>query len=461
MLEWDKLLSEVKRKDLSKKNESFGSAVGRLAAERDFDRILFATPTRRLADKTQVFPMEVNDSVRNRLTHSHEVSNLARSIGVQIAFGENAEKIFGEDHLKLEVNRKIPAMLAAVGLAHDMGNPPFGHQGENSMQQWFNDPLAKDGNNIEDDFLLFDGNAQTFRLVTKLQVLNDSFGLNLSCGTLAALLKYPSVYGSKNKGGFKKHGVFKSEEDALQDVWSVTGLSEGVRHPLAYIMEACDDIAYSIIDAEDTVKKGYASFYDLMDFLTTNAGHDPVVEKVVKKCTEENKNFKNKSLSSRELNDVSMQMFRVIAMSEMVPATVDTFIENINSMMTCTISDGFELLDNSSCAVFCKTTKDFDYKHGFTHKDVLKIELEGNNYIKNMMTMLWRGIKLVNGVDGELNNAPFERYAYGSISENYRRIYEDSDMSMYHKYQLLCDSVSGMTEKYLISKHDELKKLML
>lgn len=274
MLTWDKLLNQTRRKDLYKSGESFGTGAGRTESERDYDRILFATPTRRLADKTQVFPMEENDSVRTRLTHSHEVSNLARSIGVRLAF-EHAEVVFGPEHESLQVKRNIPSLLAAVGLAHDLGNPPFGHQGEIAIQQWFAETF--DEKDVDIDFLKFDGNAQTFRLLTRLQVLNDKFGLNLTIGTLASLIKYPSIYGAADKGGFKKFGVFKSEASIMNEVWEHTGLRAGIRHPLAYVMEACDDIAYSIIDAEDTVKKGYASFYDLMDFLNTYDKKDKLI----------------------------------------------------------------------------------------------------------------------------------------------------------------------------------------
>jgi dGTPase len=150
-----------------------GTGVGRTELERDYDRILFATPTRRLADKTQVFPMEEHDSIRTRLTHSHEVSNLARSIGVLLAF-EHAEKVFGSNHEELQVKRNVPAVLAAAGLAHDLGNPPFGHQGEIAIQQWFAE--RKWDKDIHIDFREFDGNAQTFRLLTRLQVLKSPIG---------------------------------------------------------------------------------------------------------------------------------------------------------------------------------------------------------------------------------------------------------------------------------------------
>ena len=237
-------------------------------------------------------------------------------------------------------------------------------------------------------FIEFDGNAQTFRLLTRLQVLNDKFGLNLTLGALAGLIKYPSIYGSTNKAGFKKYGIFQSEKEIIEEVWDQTGLKAGIRHPLAYVMEACDDIAYSIIDAEDTVKNGYASFYDLMDYLETYDTSDPIITSIVGECRKKNTEFKKESLSSRELNDISMQMFRVKAISEMVKSATDVFVSNISAMMDKTIEPGFELIKNSNCAQLCSAAKSFDYKHGFQHKEVLKLELQGNNYIKNVMTML-------------------------------------------------------------------------
>ena len=343
MLDWKRLLNPMRRKDLHGPSESIDTGAGRQEIERDYDRILFSTPTRRLADKTQVFPLEENDAIRNRLTHSLEVSNLARSIGVRIAF-DHAEEVFGECHTDLQVARNIPALLAAVGLAHDLGNPPFGHQGEVAIRDWFKNHNGDIDSH--DDFLKFDGNPQTFRLLTRLQVLNDDFGLNLTVATLSALMKYPSFHNSKNHGGFKKFGIFESEKHIAQEVWHETGLREGIRHPLAYIMEACDDIAYSVIDAEDTVKKGYASFYDLMDFLMSSAPDDEAISKAVTAARRKNDEFKNVSLSSRELNDISMLMFRVKAISMMVVSATDVFVSHIGNIMNHNIPSGFSLIDS-------------------------------------------------------------------------------------------------------------------
>lgn len=139
----------------------------------------------------------------------------------------------------------------------------------------------------------------------------------------------------------------------------------------------------------------------------------------------------------------------------MVQAATSSFVENIGKMMDGSIEPGFELIKNSKCAQLCKATKEFDKRYGFQHKDVLQLELQGNNYIKNMMTMLWKGIS----TEEEHKDNPFERFAFGEISENYRRVFQDTDKSDYAKYQLLCDAVSGMTESHLIKKHDELKAL--
>lgn len=473
MLRWENLLSIARRKKSEDVTSSAALkvAVGREEIERDYDRILFAAPTRRLADKTQVFPMEENDSIRTRLTHSHEVSNLARSIGIRLSF-QHEKEVFGGDYSGPNVQRTVPALLAAAGLAHDLGNPPFGHQGEESMQQWFAShaqPAASAGSKkceidngvdkqssapspIESDFLNFDGNAQTFRLLTRLQVVNDDCGLNLTAATLATLLKYPVIYGT-DPLGYKKAGIFKSEAAIVREVWASVGLGPGVRHPLTFVMEACDDIAYSIIDAEDIVKKGYASFFDLMDFIDGET-QCATSSEIIALARRKNKEFQKEQLSSKELNDISMQIFRALAISRMIEAVTRAFIDNLPKIMSGDPLPDLELIKASDCGMFCKAVKKFDRRHGFQHRDVLEIELRGNNYIQSMMAMLWRAVQ--SGMD---SSSPFDRFVYGSISENYRRVFEQSSRNDYDKRQLVCDALSGMTESYLIKRHDQFAAL--
>ncbi|WP_281247492.1 dGTP triphosphohydrolase [Vreelandella utahensis] len=396
--------------------------------------------------------------LRTRLTHSHEVSNLARSIGIRLAF-EFPVQIFGEDHEKLNVKRTVPALMAAIGLAHDLGNPPFGHQGELAIRDWFV-RNSKDTFRREDikDFENFDGNAQTFRLVTRLQILNDDFGLNLTYAMLSALLKYPTFWSSIDESPYKKAGIFKSEEDIANDVWKETGLKQEARHPLTYLMEACDDIAYSVLDAEDTVKKGYASFYDLIDFLQHNGLGDRVTEDLIDSSLEKNREFKNENLSPRELNDISMQMFRVKAISSMINPIVEEFASN-SSMIMANEYEG-TLIESTIASNLCKQLKKFDFELGYKNKNVLELELRGANYIHSLMDMLWHAIESEGNETGDL----FTVYAMESISENYKRIYkrelrEGKHSKSYIQAQLLADTISGMTDSYLISLHDELRPL--
>tara|TARA_R110002050_G_scaffold300748_1_gene472204 strand:+ start:1717 stop:3111 length:1395 start_codon:yes stop_codon:yes gene_type:complete len=463
-MEWNELLYSARRKDIhGTKAQQSGTQTGegRAEIERDYDRILFSTPIRRLADKTQVFPLERNDSVRTRLTHSHEVSNLARGIGVRLAFED--KEAFGETDKCVE--RDVPALLAAIGLVHDLGNPPFGHQGEAAIQEWFKINKESQPKDYADDFLRFDGNSQTFRLITKLQILNDQFGLNLTYATLAAILKYPVSSASvKQSDKWKKHGFFMSEEDIVKDIWDRTSLKEDMRHPLTYIMEACDDIAYSVLDAEDIVKKGLASFYDLVNYLECwvedKCPEDKVICKVVDSIKEKNAEYKKEKLSPAELNDMSMQMFRVFSVSSLVNSVVDTFITRKDDFLdnNCSIKD---LIGESEGVNLCEALKSFDLKWGYQHKSVLKVELEGFNYIQSLMSMLWIGIhgKLKKKAESQ---TPFGKYAYQKISENYRRVFEDPENPMdddYKEAQLLTDAISGMTDSYLISLHDELLAL--
>ncbi|MEB6592042.1 MULTISPECIES: dGTP triphosphohydrolase [Pseudomonas] len=457
MLSWNDLLADGRRKDNGQASLPLKKS-GRYEIERDYDRILFAAPTRRLADKTQVYPLDKNDSVRNRLTHSHEVSALARSIGLRLVYEKREIFIGIEDEAFLQ--RSVPALLAAIGLVHDLGNPPFGHQGEYAIQDWFKsnkDSVFADAPEDAHDFLKFDGNAQTVRLVTRLQLLNDSFGLNLTYATLAALIKYPADADEAHPSRWKKQGFFKSEKEIIEDVWEKTGLQLGVRHPLTYVMEACDDIAYSVLDAEDTVKKGLASYYDLIRYLEKNCTKDAVTISVVEQSKSKSKEFEDASLSPQELNDCSMQMFRVYAITAMVNAVVDKFSE-LSDKYLARESSYKGVISESEAGSLCKALKDFDFSYGFRHKSVLELELKGNNYIKEVMDMLWVGIhgRLTKSQGSQ---SPFGKYVYSRISENYRRVFEDSNNTLstpYKEAQLLADSISGMTDSYLVSLHTEL-----
>ena len=461
---WEKLLCSNRRKKKGHEKPST-SPEHRTEIERDYDRILFSTPVRRLADKTQVFPLDKNDSVRTRLTHSHEVSNLARSIGTALVFQSESETFQSVLHFQ----RNIPALLAAVGLVHDLGNPPFGHQGERAIQSWFsvNNKVLCDleTEQQKQDFLRFEGNAQAFRLVTRLQLINDDYGLDLTYATLAAMMKYPTASSEldENHVAKKKHGFFTSEKHVVEAVHQATGLGLGKRHALTYVMEACDDMAYVVLDAEDAVKKGLASFSDLMVFLKTKSKDDALINEVVQQS--ENKHNIHQmipNLSPLELNDVSMQRFRVYAIGGMVNAVTKAFNINQDNLLQGNLSN--PLIKKSDAKELCAKLKEFSKLHAYSHSSVLGLELQGFNVIQGLMDMIWAAI-IDRSNSNELSstrNHPFTKYVYQRISENYRRIFEkptaeDKNLpTRYRECLLLTDMISGMTDSFALDLYNDL-----
>jgi len=419
---------------------------------------------RRLADKTQVFPLEKNDSVRNRLTHSHEVSTLARSVGIALVYHTT---VF--DGIR-DANRNVPAMLAAIGLAHDLGNPPFGHQGEKAIAGWFREhrSVLTEGHSLTDqmeqDFLTFDGNAQTLRIVSRLQLPNDGRSLNLTLGTLGALMKYTvgSTKISDDWASTKKFGYFVSEDAVVRDIREATGLSEGVRHPLAFVMEACDDIAYSILDVEDAVKKGIVSAADVLWSLKAASRAElprpqrEILINIHNKAEKDYNDYRKQQLSPVELNDISMQKLRVYAIEAMVHAIVDEFGRNIDPIMSGMYRS--ELLKSSCAGAVCSELKKFALQHVYSHRSVLEIELRGHKTVRKLMRIFWKAIL----AEREGNEGPFESYVNRRISENYRRIAKDDSSHLPPRYrdcQLLTDMMSGMTDGHAVELCRDLRML--
>lgn len=469
-MDWIKLFNDQRRKSKSAKPDPPDSDLqdSRTQFERDHDRILFSTPFRRMANKTQVFPFDPIDSIRTRLTHSIEVSNLCRSLGTMLAFNSD---IFPEEIIP---KRNVSSLLAAIGLAHDLGNPPFGHQGEKDIRSWFKENEEKVfaghedvTNEMKADFFNFDGNAQTTRLLTRLQLINDNFGLNLTYGTLAALMKYTVPAGkidekSKNAAR-KKLGYFQSEKEIVKEVLNETGIKEGERHPLTYLMEACDDIAYSVLDAEDSVKKGLVSYSDLIAYLNVSAEEikgDQIIEEVVKKSKKYHHKFRKQDLSPSELNDISMQMFRVFSIATIIREVTKVYLDNSGLILGGKFEG--DLIQKSKARLFVKTLKEFDRRYAFNHPSVLEIELRGHKILYDLMNFFWKSI--TNRED--LNDLSSDRltkldqFTYSKISENYRRTFESNENLMpmrYKEAQLLTDMVSGMTDTFAESLYGELK----
>jgi dGTPase len=246
--------------------------------QRDFDRIVFSSAFRRLQDKTQVFPLAQNDYVRTRLTHSLEVASVGRSLGVLA--GDHVLRVHPELRGAGYAAGDFGGIVAAACLAHDIGNPPFGHAGEAAIQHWFNTSalglsvLARLAPEARADFERFEGNAQTFRILARLGMPDNAGGMQLTCATLAAVAKYPRpayrpLAAPAGISG-KKHNFFHADRERFEAVAQATGLAprdaragSWCRHPLAFLVEAADDISYCVIDVEDAFRAGELSYAEI------------------------------------------------------------------------------------------------------------------------------------------------------------------------------------------------------
>jgi dGTPase len=285
-MEWQQLLS---RKRLGKQQLE-EHQFERTSFLKDYDRIVYSTAFRRLKDKTQVFPLSKNADVRTRLIHSLEVSCVGRSLGRMVG-----DQIIKRHQLQAIEAADFGDILSAACLAHDIGNPPFGHAGEDAIQTAFQKWYARKNrsgaliNPLEKaDFDRFEGNAQGFRILTRLGLPHRPGGLQLTCATLATFTKYPRESFipqrtlARHPGkSLQKYGFFQAEKDLFTEVAETVGLIRRspkvawwCRHPLTFLMEAADDLCYSIVDLEDGFHMGYLPFAAVQDKLQNIADID-------------------------------------------------------------------------------------------------------------------------------------------------------------------------------------------
>lgn len=274
IMQWEKLLS---KKRFNKEVSNASNSDGRSEFHKDYDRIIFSSAFRRLGRKTQVHPLSNNDHIHTRLTHSIEVGSVGRSLGHNI--GVYLEEI---DCLPNDVSaQEIGAIVQAACLAHDIGNPPFGHAGEYAIRHWFLENGSKLAINMPtdmNDFNIFEGNAQGFRVVTAIENNYQNGGLKLTYATLGTLIKYPWFSDHELAKTKEKFNFFKSEKNFAEDLMRELGLESPspnlfLRHPLSYLMEAADDICYKILDIEDALELNILRFDDISTILNNLAGN--------------------------------------------------------------------------------------------------------------------------------------------------------------------------------------------
>lgn len=452
-MDWKTLLNSERPRSSSEIQKEH-----RIQFERDYDRTIFSTPVRRLQDKAQVFPLEPNDAVRTRLTHSLEVSTVSRGLAraISIWLKENG-------YIEDDMDRQIEAIATTCGLVHDLGNPPFGHSGEDAMREWFEEKSKvelKDFFNenklLGSDFLNFDGNAQTLRLITKLQVLADFNGLNLTFGTLAAACKYIASSDNLNKCNYHEYsklGYFYSEKQIIDRIRDKTGLGEK-RHPISFLVEASDDIVYSVVDIEDGIKKGILNWKTLENELRNNISKDGIQQ------LDEALKIANRIISSGQnavtpTDEIHASAFRTAYVALLVNSVVDEFTSNYKAIMNGDYHE--ELVKKCSANDLLKACKKIGRDIIYCSAETLELELMGRKIIKDLMDLFWEGAKDYEG--GAPRTNTFRGKAIALMSENYKLLFNNSGHLNinYRRLQLVTDHVCGMTDTFSSDLHRKLQ----
>lgn len=463
---WSSLLNQTRRRKSVTTDH-------RTDFRRDFDRVLFSTPFRRLQDKAQVFPLESHDAIRTRLTHSLEVAVVSRGIASAVTEQLLREgKLSSESHKANEQANCIEEIAATCGIIHDLGNPPFGHAGEEAIKEWFQRhllPLTAEGwqyqgktgpeSQLAQDLLNFEGNAQTLRLLTKLQILANK-DLNLTYGTLSAARKYiaPSDSLDPTRQPYKKPGYFASENNLFDEISRKTA-TVGVRNPITFLVESADDIVYSFVDVEDAVRKGVTTWKEVYDYFLSEfdrlGANDPqhqLFKSIIDKA-EAYSRLKASLVGPRDQEFV--QLFRIFAITRCVPTVAETFLTHYDEIME---GEYFvELYQDSRAATTIETAKQFVKTFVYPSGEVLKLELKGRKIIQDLMDFFNNAV-----ADKTLKQpsrlTKFPDKAFQLMSDNYKNAFVADQKNLpieYCRLKLVTDYISGMTDTFASRLHSE------
>lgn len=379
-MNWEELLSLNRYGDVTKRLRKDQDET-RLGFEVDYDRIIFSAEFRSLQDKTQVIPMSQTDFVHTRLTHSLEVSVVARSLGRRV--GQKLLKKYPD--LKT-VHGYLPndfgAIVATAALAHDIGNPPFGHSGEKAIGEFFKTGAGQeykaDLTTVEyQDLCDFEGNANGFKILTQSRAGRDG-GLRLSYATLGAFIKYPKASLPKKPTAHvadKKYGFFQSEYPAFLEVANTLGLSYKTnsgevafnRHPLAFLVEAADDICYTIIDFEDGINLGLIDEDFALEYLI----------KLVKDVIDSNKYHQLQTTQDR------ISYLRALAISTLINEAIEVFETYEDDILNGTFT--VSLLDKSKYKAQINDIIKLSVEKIYQSKEVLDKEIAGYEIISRLL----------------------------------------------------------------------------
>ena len=435
-MDWRKLISA---KRLGMESFHAGGADDRSDFLRDYDRLIFSAPFRRLQNKTQVFPLPGSVFVHNRLTHSLEVACVGRSLGnkvsrsVQERRPELADSLIGE----------IGSIVSAACLAHDLGNPPFGHSGERAISSYFTEgkgqALREQMTAAEwDDIIHFEGNANAFRLLTHQFNGRRKGGFALTYSTLASIVKYP--YSSHYSGAKSKFGFFKTEAETFRAIADELGLiclsDEGeplryCRHPLVFLVEAADDICYQMMDIEDAYKLKILTREETVALLT------PFIE-------EHKQGHLTEVLNMVTDSNEQIAYLRSKVIGILIDECVEAFMHHEEEILNGTFSEPLIKHTSERCRQAYKRCSEVAVKKIYRSRDVLDIELAGFRIINTLIELM---IDAVTHPD-----KAYSRLLIDRVSSQY----DLHAPTLYGKIQAVFDYLSGMTDVFALDLYRKL-----
>lgn len=471
-MNWEQLLSTKRNRGFSQRNRNGRGTDLRSEFEKDYHRIIGSASFRRLQDKTQVFPLDKSDFVRTRLTHSLEVSSFAKSLGQNV--GENILAYKKDSGFTPQMKEDICNILQCAGLIHDIGNPPFGHFGEDSIREWFERNLPRmtyHGKPIDEvltpqmknDFYHFEGNAQALRLVTKLHFLVDENGMNLTYALLSTIIKYPvsSVEISKKSGDIKtrKMGYYYADADIYEDIAKETG-TNGSRHPLTYLLEAADDIAYKTADIEDAFVKGYLSYYKLLEELEELQirYRDSMSEKFLPADKLKELYMRGKEKHVEDPEEYAIKNWIIRVQGFLINCATYGFTSNYNLIMKGEYKK--DLFYHTFAEKLMDLLGELAYWEVFTSEPIYRMEVAEAAMLDFLLDKFMTAIIKYDDPEEKLDSIDERMVSF--ISNNYKQAYhyhakgKAEIEKLYLRILLVTDYVCGMTDSYAQRLYQEL-----
>ena len=446
--------------------------------EKDYKAIISSAAFRRLQDKTQVFPLDKSDFVRTRLTHSLEVSTIARQLGIMIT--RNATGYLPDDFKnkdgKDKLVERIPEVLSCAGLLHDLGNPPFGHFGEVVIGDWFKNEFQKEEfcykkiairelltEQMQSDLKNFEGNAQALRILSKIRNKGKSHEINLTTGVIGALIKYPtdSLHVTNKKDpDIRRHklGYYLAEQETFEKVSKETGTwideKNVARHPLTFLMEAADDIAYSTADLEDALKKKMFSLKEFIAYFKGNLEDDEKAQLLIKDLERRLENVQDE-----ESEMIAFQNWMDYARGWFMYCVTYSFSRNYKSIMNGEFQR--ELIQGTFHEKSMKIFKNAMVEFVYEQPEIVKLELSAKKIISTLLDDFIYAVIYMDETEEEYKNHQFQKKLCSLIPDNLKADYEkaktnDEGYNLYLRMLMITDFISGMTDSYAKNLYQEL-----